>query len=980
MIWEGPGTIRGILEADLVYVLQERTSFSEPMAPLVSRSVVSVREPIPPLLHCTRNVELFVRKKTLPSIWQMEFSERHDLHAVDCVMDDSFPGLLPRALASFARVPLDRLLLTPLIATPSLSNDARKILANSGNYVGRGDPFGLLAQYEGKGPDFALQFAVALNHVPPEVLPCPLQVVPSSVRPVLNDLLRVMVYLRRQQQLIPEFPSALKADVSRLRFLLNYVKGHAEVVRAKLVVIGRVAQGKTSFVRTLVSRSPSPTDADDPDRSTRNMELYSWSTMVPGPSPLSVESRIFDFAGQHMYANTHSFFITGQSVFVHCVNVADSALFDNWETCIPDRVLFWHRAIMSISPEADPILLATHSDLAKDDACERLRELLDFADLRRKRNVEAEIVRLRELVERHSSTASDLDSLQVRLEELKRLLLHWPPLPTRIIPFSAVTGEGLDLVRAELLLDAAKVKVDLPNTWVSFFDSVVKRAQELPETASGMVGLDELVASAGNILDTASAHDCLSAMHEMGELLWFRADTRLSRVVFISPALFIGKLREVLRHDMVETLSRAALHPLPPSFSSEIVLGIAMDELRDGGILHVGLLRSIDRESGEPLFPAWSGMSEQERDKLVLTMEHFKLARRIDEHRLMIPSYLPEAASGSLGGGAELAPAPDATAREGCVLEFPYHIPDPLFQELLVMTHRRSGTDMRRSALAHMLVDFTDSGAELSVRQARDPLTGHGVLYAEAAGEQLASCEQVLSWLVADVQEILQRFPGVQCDLYTVKLGSRPPRARAPHLPGMLTATGILDVHRVLKVVPRPWPERPRTQPGRGHNDNNNKNNTVFVSYAWNKDNEPVPAKWVQREFVPRLRAELQGEDVEIALDVHGDSAARQVRSGSLDWMAGMASDSRLVIVVASPGYVDRVNRRGGGVLFEWHYILHRRQSHDKPIIVVVPPDVTFENSVPARLHAGILPFVLWGQWAALVQAVREVVTMGSPE
>ena len=820
--------------------------------------------------------------------------------------------------------------------------------------------------------------AIALNKL--RTLDLPPEVYILGANSLTDKIMRTMFEFRRRDQPIPGVPGEFYLSIPSveehfLNFLLEALQsGSASVVRSKVVVVGRVAQGKSSFVRSLVSGQPSPTDAADPQPATRKLDLHEWTGAD------DVQSFIFDFAGHHKYANTHSLFITERSVFVHCVNIADPALFREWETLIPDRVLFGLRAVRAHAPGADPIIVATHADqvLSAEAACEWLRAKLEEADALQRRELEAERGRLENLLRADGAgagadagatdQAEDVDSeLFDRLAEVRHLLRSWPALPTRILPFSTVTLQGLDQVRDAMLQDSRAQSIQLPITYVQLFDHVRGLARALGEGATGMVTLDQLIDEAETLLglSSESARTCLTLMHRMGEILWYEDVVELRDVVFVSPAHFVGKLRELLRHDMGETLGCALRYPLPPAFASSADQDRALDELSDAGVLHLGLLASVNRETGAPLFPYWQAALMDERGALLRAAGHFRLVRRVDDQRIMVPSYLPEREETGL---ADDIPHPAAPSRAARMLEFTFHLPDPLFLELHVALHLRPGAVTRRSSLVHTCVNFPGLGVELSVKQARDPLTGRGFVFAEAAGHSLDACTKVVEWTVHDCLAILRRFRGAQFAVLKVELGTPHPRGRRPRMLDDPLVASVVHAGRVRGVR-----RLERHEPPDAHASEVGLLRQVFVSYAWG---HAESREWVQREFVPKLRERLVDLGVSVELDVEPESVDAQMSDSKNQWMVEMASRSRLVVVVGSPVYVDKVEGgRHGGVVLEWRHIFDRQTRHDKRTAVVLPPGVGFEVGVPEQLRTDMVYAVGAGGegFEAFVEGVMRV-------
>ncbi|CAH1774243.1 unnamed protein product [Owenia fusiformis] len=139
--------------------------------------------------------------------------------------------------------------------------------------------------------------------------------------------------------------------------VVNYLKrlklGSVECYRTKLMLVGLGGAGKTSLIRSLMSKDnghKAPTKLGD--NITDGIDISTWQVDAKHDQTLSYS--VWDFAGQSLYYNTHQFFLSKRAVYLLIWNTRLG-----YEHAGLD---FWLSSIQSHAPEAPIFIVGTHAD------------------------------------------------------------------------------------------------------------------------------------------------------------------------------------------------------------------------------------------------------------------------------------------------------------------------------------------------------------------------------------------------------------------------------------------------------------------------------------------------------------------------------------------------------------------------------------------------------------------------------------------
>jgi internalin A len=280
---------------------------------------------------------------------------------------------------------------------------------------------------------------------------------------------------------------------SVLAFLRARWDGVTQLWTSKLLIVGEGGVGKTSVVKAL---SGSPFDPDEP--STHGLRINQLRMQHPRLPRVKMDLNAWDFGGQQIYHATHQFFLTNRSLFVLLWNARLG-----WEQ---GKLRYWLDIITARAPESPIILVATHVGDRPVD--------LPLDDLRR------EYPRI-------------VDSLSVDNE----------------------TREGTSALGWRLTQEAADLPLmgaQWPSSWLAAADAVLA----LPVKHITPEQLRREMTKAG-VTDPVQQDYIAVAMHELGDILFYRDDPELCQTIVLRPEWVNEYISKVL--DSHEVAARQGL-------------------------------------------------------------------------------------------------------------------------------------------------------------------------------------------------------------------------------------------------------------------------------------------------------------------------------------------------------------------------------------------------------------------------------------
>lgn len=256
---------------------------------------------------------------------------------------------------------------------------------------------------------------------------------------------------------------------------------------SKLLVVGEGGVGKTSILKALKGE---PHDPRQP--TTHGLGVVPLPLPHPKRRSETMLLNCWDFGGQQIYHATHQFFLTDRSLFLLLWNARLG-----WEQ---GRLYYWLDLIQARAPNAPVILVATHCD-------ERLPELPSV-----------------ELRSRYSQIA---DTYSV----------------------SNATRDGIDGLRRRVQAEAANLPLmgaEWPLMWIRAANEVRKSSARYLEESDFRALVQRHGLRAQGSIDRFS-----TALHELGDILYFKDDAAIRDVVIIKPQWVTEYIARILDSEAV---------------------------------------------------------------------------------------------------------------------------------------------------------------------------------------------------------------------------------------------------------------------------------------------------------------------------------------------------------------------------------------------------------------------------------------------
>lgn len=306
----------------------------------------------------------------------------------------------------------------------------------------------------------------------------------------INSLPKEMMKLKNLESLDLQdnplmLPFEIIANVNLPKAILeSYFASRRPLNQAKSIFIGEGDVGKTSLIEQILHGTFDPNQAK-----TTGISINQWTvdnrlqtveaeppSMVNGQS--SIKVNIWDFGGQEIMHATHKFFLTKRSLYL--------LVLDARQTQEQNRVEYWLKIIQSSSDESPVLIIGNKTDEHPLD--------IDRAGLQKKY-----------------------------------------PNVVGIIETSAATGAGIEELKtaiAEQVNNLPHVRDLLPETWFT-----VKTKLEGLGRESNFITYDKYLelCAENEVNDETSQRTLIGFLHDLGVILYFQDDYRLSELGILNP-------------------------------------------------------------------------------------------------------------------------------------------------------------------------------------------------------------------------------------------------------------------------------------------------------------------------------------------------------------------------------------------------------------------------------------------------------------
>ncbi|KAL3867198.1 hypothetical protein ACJMK2_044420, partial [Sinanodonta woodiana] len=262
-----------------------------------------------------------------------------------------------------------------------------------------------------------------------------------------------------------------KGFASTYAYLQRLLSGSTSCKRTKLMLVGLGGAGKTSLVRSLLSKD-GKAQLTLGEEITDGIDISTWTVNKDGDQ---LTFNVWDFAGQTIYYNTHQFFLSNRAVYLLLWNVRLG-----YEHAGLD---FWLNSISVHAPQAPIFVVGSHSD--------------------------------------------QVASLELPIEELKERY-------RQIAGFhfiSSWTGMGIKELQQQLVevaLQQQYMGEQIPEVWLKFENFIISR-----RSTENLIEFKEIEKLAGlsGIFDKGEIFRAVQFLHDLGTIQYFTNEYLKSRVV-----------------------------------------------------------------------------------------------------------------------------------------------------------------------------------------------------------------------------------------------------------------------------------------------------------------------------------------------------------------------------------------------------------------------------------------------------------------
>jgi GTPase SAR1 family protein len=468
----------------------------------------------------------------------------------------------------------------------------------------------------------------------------------------------------------------------------------------KVCVVGPSFWGKTSFIKSMVHLAPTRENADN---RTIGIDLSSWEFVSENHQAQACRYKVlvWDFAGQNEYQSAHSLFYSKRTMYVLCIdleayasalaNVSSSvdstASNSEMDQFVDKHIYHWVRVICAREPESEFVLVGTKPDRVGYDESTIATISADL--LSRIQHIESQIVRK---LKRHAAALRRDSASSDEVAMLESLIQKRPRfLGSELLVANTTDRPGLLKTRDALqhmIIDSG-TSFQMPTMYMkvaSFLRAKVTRAKQ---SGSANASIEDLFVSVNRLrqeildqddfkeLSNADVTAILHVLHCLGEVLWFdETCSTLSKTVFISPALVIDFIRQIINHVIA-----SGADAVRSSLSDRKKL--LLDAVHTKGCVAHELLEQLE---------LWSRIYD---DQLMLRLKellyHFQLAYPAGKgglrwnSDLIVPVYWKKLNLGV----ARPAPAINTTVLTECCswqYEFMLHLPETVFDKFSVQS------------------------------------------------------------------------------------------------------------------------------------------------------------------------------------------------------------------------------------------------------------------------------------------------------
>lgn len=321
--------------------------------------------------------------------------------------------------------------------------------------------------------------------------------------------------------------------------------------RHKLVLLGDTMMGKTSVTNTLLTGEARLARKQD---RTRVLDQHMWNTKE------GVYIHIYDYGGHDIYAVTHPFFLNSKATVLLVFNLNEPV-----SNIVEKRLEHWFCRLDSFLPTSRVVLVATHTDLLpnEEEVKKRKQEveaLLNQRCLNKITQLQNHIDELEERSKNEKDNAA-LAAYKRRKVDLIQRISTLKNQKCQVFCISSKTMYGIDELHKEILRFSQLDGIVLPSSWFSISCAITQvsygptpfipwtKVREINQrTKSCIASLFSGIQNAMGLTEK-KLRTVMTALHQIGDVIWFREHPQLSEVIFHKTQLLVDFMKCLLHHD-----------------------------------------------------------------------------------------------------------------------------------------------------------------------------------------------------------------------------------------------------------------------------------------------------------------------------------------------------------------------------------------------------------------------------------------------
>jgi GTPase SAR1 family protein len=370
----------------------------------------------------------------------------------------------------------------------------------------------------------------------------------------------------------------IKRGASSTQAYIEELKKSADIVlRRKICLVGCGCAGKTSLVKSIISKKPQLAHVDDRTIGIDHFPLcFSELNTGSNDKVKTHEVTFWDFAGQDPYQVAHSLFFSPRTLYLVCIDLEafttaflQASIMANvkkqeaqlMNEFIDRTVMRWIRMIIARQPDAEFEFIAMKEDLlAENQVTGKL-----FKDQLNAKLAEVETA-VREM--KYNEVKEGLESDPCGA----KAVMAGDPKESSVLCVNCTSVESIQDARTKIedLIIKSDRGFQMPDTYSRALAEIV-RMREAAKHQDFAARISRVFAPVDSLpaelkIEPEVCHTILQTLHDLGDVLWYEdlGVDLFQNTVVLDPLLLIDFIRQIFNHKSTgQVLSHADLKAMP---------------------------------------------------------------------------------------------------------------------------------------------------------------------------------------------------------------------------------------------------------------------------------------------------------------------------------------------------------------------------------------------------------------------------------